>query len=58
MFLINGTLMSHHEEWQCGATLEGLCAPPGSPKSPVTRFVDVPRHMLVEKCVIVHMAPG
>ncbi len=32
---------------QCGATLEGLCAPPGSPESPFTRVVG--RHMLLGK---------
>jgi hypothetical protein len=32
---------------QRSATLEGLCAPPGSPASPVTRLVD--RHMLLGK---------
>jgi hypothetical protein len=36
-----------------GVALEGLCGPPGSPKSPVTRVVD--GHMLLENCVIMQM---
>ena len=40
---------------QRDATLEGLCAPPGSLASPVTRVVD--GHMLVEKFVTMQMAP-
>jgi hypothetical protein len=38
-----------------GATLEGLCALPGSLASPVTRVVD--GHMLVEKFAPVQLAP-
>jgi len=42
---------------QCDATLEGLCAPPGSLKSQVTRFVDVHIYQIVCHLVRYLLAP-